>query len=318
MSWIIAISVLFLAELVYFGLAQKLNIIDKPNERSSHSYITIRGGGVVFLLAFWIWAMQQGTAYTTAGLGLLFIGIVSIWDDIKSLPNRVRILAHISGILLLFYNVGLFDLLPLGWIALILILVIGTLNAYNFMDGINGITGIYSLVTIASIAWINQQNTFLDDGFFVWMMSSLLVFLFFNFRKKARCFAGDVGSMGVAFAVLFGLFLLILHTGELKYILFLSIYGIDTVLTILQRLYRKENIFNAHRLHLYQLLVNQHGLSHRIVSFSYGLIQLILNILIIGVLPADMMFVTAAALILLPATAVYVSLKGYLVKKYRI
>jgi UDP-GlcNAc:undecaprenyl-phosphate GlcNAc-1-phosphate transferase len=313
---LIAFCILLLAELLYFNIADRWNIIDKPNARSSHSYITIRGGGIVFLLAFWAWNIQLGWPYPWASLGLFLVGLVSIWDDIRSLPNRVRFTAHISGVLLLMYDTEIMDVLPIGWLILVLVVVIGTLNAYNFMDGINGITGLYSLTILLTMAWLNEQNQFLDPSFFVWITAALLVFLFFNFRKNAKCFAGDVGSMGIGFIVLFALFKLILQTGELKYILFVSLYGMDTVLTILQRLYQKENIFKAHRLHFYQLLVNQHGWQHRVVSVGYALVQLLMNILIIQWLPSDWSFFTQGVVLLLPLTLLYVVFKMRLMRKY--
>lgn len=314
----ISFLILLLLELLYFKIADRWNIIDKPNARSSHSYVTIRGGGIVFLFAFWAWNLQQGWPFVWASLGLFLVGLVSIWDDIQSLPNRVRITAHISGVLLLMYDSGLMDALSIGWLILVPVVVIGTLNAYNFMDGINGITGLYSLTILLTMAWLNEQNPFLDTSFFVWTSAALLVFLFFNFRKRAKCFAGDVGSMGIGFIVLFALFMLILQTGELKYILFVSLYGIDTVLTIIQRLYRKENIFKAHRLHFYQLLVNQHGWQHRIVSLGYALVQLLMNVLIIMVLPEDWSFFTQGVALLLPFTLLYVFFKTRLMRKYEI
>lgn len=318
MTWIIAFVLLLMLELLYFKAAVKWSIIDKPNARSSHSYITIRGGGVVFLLAFWAWNVQAGFPFLWASLGLLFIGIVSIWDDIRSLPNRVRLAAHISGVSLLMYDTGLIEILPLWALLLVPIILIGTLNAYNFMDGINGITGLYSLVVLLSVAWLNSEYAFLSPAFFEWVIAALGVFLFFNFRKRAKCFAGDVGSMGIGFLVLFALILLIVATGELKYILFVSLYGMDTVLTIAQRLYRRENIFVAHRLHFYQLLVNQQGISHRLVSMGYAFTQLVMNLIIVLVLPSNWTFLMQGLVLLMPFTMVYLYFKWRLMKNWQL
>lgn len=312
---LIAVTLLLLAELFYFRIADRWNIIDKPNARSSHSYITIRGGGIVFLLAFWAWNIQQGWPYVWASLGLLLVGVISIWDDIQSLPNRIRLTAHIGGVLLLIYDTGLMDILPIAWLLLVPVLVIGTLNAYNFMDGINGITALYSLTVLLTMAWLNEKIPFLDSSFFVWTSAALLVFLFFNFRKRAKCFAGDVGSMGIGFIVLFSLILLIQKTGELKYILFLSLYGLDSVLTIIQRLFRKENIFKAHRLHFYQLLANQQNVSHRLISVGYAIIQAMINILVIWLLPPSWTFLVEGFAVLLPLTFGYSFFKWRMMQK---
>lgn len=311
----IAISFLFLSELLYFRIAEKCNIIDKPNERSSHNYITIRGGGIVFLLAFWAWSIYQGWPYLWASLGLLLVGLISIWDDIQSLPNSIRLTSHIAGALLLIYDTGLIDLLSTGWLLLVPVLLIGSLNAYNFMDGINGITGLYSLILVLTMAWLNQQFPFLDSTFFIWNSAALLVFLFFNFRKRAKCFAGDVGSIGIGFIVLFALILLIQKTGELKYIFFLSLYGLDSVLTIIQRIYRKENIFDAHRLHFYQLLAHQQGVSHRWISVGYAITQAMINIIVIWLLPTKWTFLFQGLVLILPLTLVYSFFKWRMIQQ---
>lgn len=315
MLFLIAVIFLLVIELFYFKIADRWNIIDKPNTRSSHSYLTIRGGGIVFLFAFWAWDLQSDFQFFWASLGLLLIGLVSIWDDIQSLPNRVRITAHVCGILLLMYDTALMESLPLWAVIVVPVVIIGTLNAYNFMDGINGITGLYSLSILLTLGWLNQDISFIDPAFFEWTTASLLIFLFFNFRKKAKCFAGDVGSMGIGFIVIFALTLLIVSTGELKYILFITLYGMDTVLTIVQRLFRKENIFKAHRLHFYQLLVNQLSLPHRMVSMVYALLQLLINGLIIWVLPSHWPFVLQGFVLVLPFTLAYILCKWRLMLK---
>jgi UDP-N-acetylmuramyl pentapeptide phosphotransferase/UDP-N-acetylglucosamine-1-phosphate transferase len=149
------------------------------------------------------------------------------------------------------------------------------------MDGINGINGAYSLITILSLYLINKDNSFVQSEWLIITALSLLVFNFFNFRKKAKCFAGDVGSVSMAFIIIFFLMLLILKTGDLKYIGFLLVYGIDSISTILFRLIRKENIFEAHRSHFYQYLANVKGWPHLRVATLYLLAQLIVNILIV-------------------------------------
>jgi UDP-N-acetylmuramyl pentapeptide phosphotransferase/UDP-N-acetylglucosamine-1-phosphate transferase len=149
------------------------------------------------------------------------------------------------------------------------------------MDGINGITGAYSLITILSLHFINEYHIpFVKNEWLIVSAMALLVFNFFNFRKKAKCFAGDVGSVSMAFIIIFFLLQLILKTGDLKYIGFLLIYGIDSISTILFRLIRRENIFEAHRSHFYQHLANVKGWQHLWISSLYMIVQLIVNLLI--------------------------------------
>jgi UDP-N-acetylmuramyl pentapeptide phosphotransferase/UDP-N-acetylglucosamine-1-phosphate transferase len=162
---------------------------------------------------------------------------------------------------------------------IIFVLLIGWINAFNFMDGVNGITVLYSLTTIISFSFLSINEDSLP--LLITMGLSCFVFGLFNVRKKAKTFAGDVGS--ISMAVFLGYFMIktILETGQLGYILFFSVYGIDSIITIISRLRKKENIFQPHRSHLYQYLANEMGYSHVLVSFIYAGIQLLVNALVI-------------------------------------
>jgi UDP-GlcNAc:undecaprenyl-phosphate GlcNAc-1-phosphate transferase len=280
MLQLLYLPVLTLLILFYFRLAVQFKIIDRPNQRSSHSRITIRGGGIIFPIALLLQALFSRFEYPLFTSGLLLISTVSFYDDMRPLSNKIRLLIHLIAVSLLFMQTDLLTY-PVWIIILVYILVIGTINAYNFMDGINGINGAYSLITILSLCFINENhNSFVQSEWLNITALSLLVFNFFNFRKKAKCFAGDVGSVSMAFIIIFFLLQLILKTGDLKYIGFLLIYGIDSISTILFRLIRKENIFEAHRTHFYQYLTNVKSLPHLVVSALYMIVQLIVNLLI--------------------------------------
>jgi UDP-N-acetylmuramyl pentapeptide phosphotransferase/UDP-N-acetylglucosamine-1-phosphate transferase len=282
MLQLLYIPVLALLLLFYFRLAVQFKIIDKPNQRSSHSRITIRGAGIIFPIAILLQALFSGFQYPIFTSGLLLISIVSFYDDLRPLSNKIRLLVHLLAVSLLFMQAGLMAYTV--WIIIpVYILVIGTINGYNFMDGINGITGVYSLITILSLYFINEsQITFVFSEWLIVVVISLLVFNFFNFRKNAKCFAGDVGSVSMAFIIIFFLLLVILKTEELKYIGLLLFYGLDTISTIIFRLIRRENIFEAHRSHFYQFLVNVKGWPHLGVSILYMLVQLFVNVMIIS------------------------------------
>jgi UDP-N-acetylmuramyl pentapeptide phosphotransferase/UDP-N-acetylglucosamine-1-phosphate transferase len=208
-------------------------------------------------------------------IGLTLICGISFWDDVSSLPNRVRIAVHFLSISLIFYGLSIFTLAP-WWLILVgYIFFVGVMNAYNFMDGINGITGLYSLAILLSLQYVNHKLiSFTPPDFINYAGLACIVFLFFNFRKRAKCFAGDTGSLGISFWIVTLLLQLMLATQSLIWILFLSVYGVDTVCTILHRLYLRQNIFKAHRLHFYQILSNDRGISHLKVSSGYGLVQL--------------------------------------------
>lgn len=261
-------------ELFYFKIADKCNIIDKPNLRSSHTSITLRGGGIIFLVSAWIWAAFFGLAYPWFLIGLTAIAGISFIDDIHSVPNRIRLAVQFVAMLLMFQDFGILN--PESWwmIVIALVLCVGIINAYNFMDGINGITGGYSLAVLLPLIYLNAKLDFVENSFLVVALMGVLIFNFFNFRKKAKCFAGDVGSVGIAFIVLFALGKLILLTGDFTYILLLAVYGVDSVLTIVHRILLHENIGEAHRKHAYQLMANELKIPHVVVSAVYMCLQL--------------------------------------------
>jgi len=321
METIVITIVLFAIILIYFRIADRFNIIDKPNERSSHDTIILRGGGVIFpvamLLFYFIYGMGTGNImYLWLMASTLIIGIISFWDDVSSLPNKVRILVHLLSVSILLYAVNAFSLFPAWVIPVAYILIIGTINAYNFMDGINGITGIYSLMILLSCLYFNYNiQAVVDPNYIIVPVMACLVFLFFNFRKKAKCFAGDVGSVSIGFWVISLLLMIIISTRELKYIFFLSVYGVDAILTIIHRLILKQNIFKAHRLHFYQILANERKISHLVISVIYGLLQLAINTILLF---TSFNFFITGTIICLPLALVYVTLKPKLQVKHKV
>jgi len=161
MIYLIIIIALFLLELLYFKIADKFNIIDKPNERSSHTQITLRGGGVIFYVGAVLYCIVSGFEYPYFFLGLTMITVVSFMDDVMTLSSRIRLLVQLVSMLLLFYQVDLFSL---SWwiIPIALVVSVGTINAYNFMDGINGITVSNSLAVLILLAIVNQELAFVS------------------------------------------------------------------------------------------------------------------------------------------------------------
>lgn len=282
-SLLIYIFCYFVLILFYFKVADTLNIIDKPNQRSSHTSITIRGAGVLFPIAFFIPIVFNGdiSFLWMITLGLLAISTISFIDDMVTLNNKLRLLIHIVSVALLIWQSNLINL-NIGYVIPVFIIIVGVINAYNFMDGINGITALYSLITIGTLFYISRNEYFLlDSKVFISLIAAILVFAFFNFRKKAKCFSGDIGSISMSFILSFLILTLIIATGNLKWILLLGVYGLDAVATIFLRIKRKENIFDAHRSHFYQYLANEKQIPHIMVSFLYAVVQLALNYIII-------------------------------------
>jgi len=320
MIYLVITTLLFISMLVYFKIADKYNIIDKPNHRSAHTQITLRGGGIIFPISFILFCLfnlnDVVNHYWSFGLGLLAICTVSFIDDIKPLSNRIRLSVHLISVILLLYFTGAFNLMPFWVWPILFVVIIGTLNAYNFMDGINGMSGTYTLITLSTLFYINKEVViFTENDFIIYPILASIVFLFFNFRKKAKCFAGDIGSMGMGFWVMGLITLLIMKTQDYKYILLLSIYGMEVVLTIIERLLLKENIFEAHRRHLYQLFANEKKVSHLIISSVYAFFQVLINIFLINSqLPAWALIL----IIFVPVGGIYLALKWSLKKQYNL
>ena len=273
MYYLIILVLLFLAELFYFRIADKCNIIDKPNERSSHTRITLRGGGIIFYFGVLAYFLTSHFEYPWFMLALTLITFISFVDDIRSTSQVLRLVFHFSAMALMFYQWGLFSL-PWWTLLVALIVCTGIINAYNFMDGINGITGGYSLVVLVALAYINEAVVpFVEQDFILTVLCSVVVFNFFNFRKRAKCFAGDVGSVCIAFVLLFFIGKLVIRTEDFSWIILLAVYGVDSVLTIIHRLMLHENIGLPHRKHLYQIMANELKIPHVVVSSVYMLVQ---------------------------------------------
>ena len=273
MYYLIILVLLFLAELFYFRIADKCNIIDKPNERSSHTRITLRGGGIIFYFGVLAYFLTSHFEYPWFMLALTLITFISPGDEIRSTSQVLRLVFHFSAMALMFYQWGLFSL-PWWTLFVALIVCTGIINAYNFMDGINGITGGYSLVVLVALAYINEAVvSFVEQDFILTVLCSVFVFNFFNFRKRAKCFAGDVGSVCIAFVLLFFIGKLVIRTEDFSWIILLAVYGVDSVLTIIHRLMLHENIGLPHRKHLYQIMANELKIPHVVVSSVYMLVQ---------------------------------------------
>ena len=273
MCYLLILVLLFLAELFYFRIADKCNIIDKPNERSSHTRITLRGRGIIFYSSALTFFLTNQFEYPWFILALTLITFISFIDDIRSTSQGLRLVFHFTAMALMFYQWGLFSL-PWWTLLVALIVCTGIINAYNFMDGINGITGGYSLVILVSLAYVNAEViSFTEQSFIYTMICSVLVFDFFNFRKRAKCFAGDVGSVSIAFVVLFLIGSLILQTKDFSWLVMLTVYGADSVLTIIHRLLLHENIGLPHRKHLYQIMANELKIPHVAVALTYMSVQ---------------------------------------------
>lgn len=286
-TYILIAILLLIAEVLYFRIADRFNIIDKPNERSSHSTIVLRGGGIIFLIGAWVWSAFYGFQYPWFLIGLTLVAGVSFVDDIHSLPDSVRLVAQFSAAMMAFYQLGILHW-SMWWVVLLaLIVYVGATNVINFMDGINGITAGYSLAVLVPLALVNQQMEVVDQSLIIAMIIASLVFCIFNFRPKgrAKCFAGDVGSIGIAFVMLFLLGNIIIKTGDITWLTFLLVYGVDGCLTIVHRIMLHEKLGEAHRKHAYQIMANELKIGHVKISCLYMALQLLVSLGFVYVCP---------------------------------
>ena len=279
-TYFIIFILLFVAEFLYFRIADKCNIIDKPNERSSHSTIVLRGGGIIFLISVWIWGAFFGFQYPWFLVGLTLVAGISFVDDIHSLPDSVRLVAQFAAAAMAFYQLGILHW-SMWWIILLaLIVYVGATNVINFMDGINGITAGYSLAVLIPLALVNTNGIFVEQSLIISTILASLVFCIFNFRPKgkAKCFAGDVGSIGIAFIILFLLGNVMIETTDITWLIFLLVYGVDGCLTIVHRIMLHENLGEAHRKHAYQIMANELKVGHVKVALLYTVMQLVISL----------------------------------------
>ena len=293
-TFILIFILLLIAEIIYFKIADKFNIIDKPNERSSHSRIVLRGGGIIFLISAWMWSAFFGFPYPWFLAGLTLVAGVSFVDDVRSLPDSVRLVAQFAAAAMAFYQLGMLHW-QMWWIVLVaLVVYVGATNIINFMDGINGITAGYSLAVLAPLAIvnINLHQSAINLSLILTTMIASAVFCLFNFRPKgkARCFAGDVGSIGIAFIMLFLLGRVIMQTADITWLIFLLVYGVDGCFTIVHRIMLHENLGEAHRKHAFQIMANELRIGHVKVSLLYMGLQLLVSLGFIYVCPDSVLW----------------------------
>ena len=278
--YILVSIILAVLSFFYLKLAVHFKIIDKPNLRSSHSKITVRGGGIIFPIAILLFFMLNDYQYPYFVLGIFLISLVSFLDDIYTLSAKVRFPFQFIAVFLALYQLQV-PLSPYSLFVFYVILGIGITNMFNFMDGINGITGIYSLAVLLGLFFINANEHLVNDDFIIFLGISLLIFGYYNFRKKALFFAADIGSITIGVFIFFIGVLFAIKLSSPLLLLLVIVYGADTGCTFLYRkLYTNESVFDPHRHHMYQKLVDVKKLSHLKVAVAYALVQLLMNVVL--------------------------------------
>lgn len=269
LEYIAVFAILLAFEVAYLQTARKLRIVDKPHQQSSHVGDVVRGGGIVFYVAFAMWSVMHGFQWGECLLGLTVLACISFIDDVRNVDPKIRLVFQFMAILVLFDQCGV---LKEPWYVIILLAIacVGAVNIYNFMDGINGMTGGYSLVVSLAILYANEHIVhFAPSSLIAYVILSIVVFNIFNFRRKAKCFAGDVGSLSIGYILVFFVLMLALRGHSMSWIAMLVVYGVDGGLTILHRIMLRENLMKPHKKHAYQIMVNELKMPHLAVSGIY-------------------------------------------------
>ena len=270
MALYIAVGIILLAfEYAYFILAKRLRIVDRPHHQSSHTGVVVRGGGIVFYIAYMLWFFSSDFQYPMIFAGLSIIALTSFADDIHSISPKVRMVLQFIALMVMLYETRVFSF-PIVGMVFLSVVCVGIVNIYNFMDGINGMTGGYSFVVMLALVYVDIFVVDFIDNMLLWfMLLAIVVFNTFNFKKHAKCFAGDVGSLSVGFILVFLILKLIINYGHMYWVSFLVVYAVDGGLTIFHRILLKDNILNPHKKHAYQIMANELHMPHLWVSLIY-------------------------------------------------
>jgi Fuc2NAc and GlcNAc transferase len=270
-------------------LGWRLGLMDRPNARKSHSIPTPKGGGIGILAAFLLASFLLNIP-AAFWLPAIIVSVVGLLADRVALRALTRLLIQFGAALMLvlsiYHNPGA-DIVPILLIPFWAVYLVGTANFFNFMDGINGISAITAVIAFSLIFAYQILEGRLDNYTVLagCIAAGGLGFLPFNL-PKAKVFMGDVGSVLLGFTFAAYVFAYTTHLSDFVCLaaFILPIY-LDELTTMWVRIRDRENLFKAHRRHVYQLLANEAGLAHWKVSASYGLFQLVVGLSILTLRP---------------------------------
>lgn len=314
LTQLIVFLIFLLIALIYMRLALKFEIVDHPNHRSSHSRVTVRGGGILFPFALLLWWMVYDFVHTWLLIGMLWIAAISLLDDIYTLSGKSRFAVQFLALSMAFFDLGVFEEVNLWTLPILYFVCLGIINAINFMDGINGMTGLYGLVFFGTLLAVNVYMPIFDVSLIRYTILSIFVFLIFNFRRKAMMFAGDIGSISLAYLMIYFLIQWYLVGQNWTLILLLSVYGIDVAITLIERWRKGEKLSEPHRSHLYQIIVNQIKFPHVNVAIGYAIAQGGINFALF-IVPKSVPGPLLASLVLGGMAGVYMLIKTSIKKQ---
>ncbi|MBP5319178.1 MAG: hypothetical protein J6Y77_07235 [Paludibacteraceae bacterium] len=286
-------AVLIVASLcAYFPIAHKYNLLAGVNHRSSHTKPVVTGAGFVFVVSYLVWLVEivclGKPVEWWMWSGLLALAVVSFVDDLTDVWFLIRLLIQFLSLAAMLWQIQLqsdihFGFSVVQWLAALSLLVIsvGTVNLCNFMDGINGMMGGVGLAMCLTFILIDTYVVdFIDVRWLYFTLIPLLIFMYLNARPQPKCFLGDVGAVVLGYVFMYAISLLLIRTGNVVYVLIFAVTYVEAGLTVAQRLLAGDNIFVSHRIHLFQLMVNEGGKPHLLISGIYTLIQLLFGMLV--------------------------------------
>lgn len=291
MLYLITYFLVFILTYIVKVIAQNKMIIDVPNERSSHTVPTPRGGGLA-IISVWFLVLSylffyenlNKELYLTLLSGIL-IAVISLIDDIFTIKSSPRLLIQIITAIIVIYITGGIKFIDLGFYTientyfLKLISFIGIIwfvNLFNFIDGIDGYVSLGTILIALGLYYFSSENLIL--------LFAIAVFGFLPWNwQKAKIFMGDIGSTVLGFTIV--VFLIYLNNKSELNILYglilTSVFWFDTTFTIIKRLINRENIGKPHKKHAYQRFV-RYGLSHQRVTMLAAIIKGLLFLLVLG------------------------------------
>lgn len=274
--YICLFAVFYFLEKGYIWYANKKGIKDNPEERSSHKNITVRGGGFLFYVAVLGYICYFGFPKLYFFVGLTIISLMSFVDDVYSLSPKTRLVCQMVALALMVSQISTSSV---GIMLALIVLSAAAVNIVNFMDGINGMLSGMSLVVLGCLQYVNYEVIPFIEPELMWcVLIADLAFCLFNFKKVADCFAGDVGSMAMGYILFFLIIRLVWTSNDFKWIILLGVFLTDGGLTIVHRIFLRENIFLPHRKHAYEIMANELKISHLKVAMIYMIIQVAVSV----------------------------------------
>ena len=276
-NWVISALTMLVAGFAYFFLSKRFSGTSTKLSQKNGNGLAITGAGGILVLTILLYAFLGDTTHTYFLFAFSMLAVVNWLDDLYEVHSGWRLITQFLSVSFLVMEFGL---VSSYWSPFFLVVAVGVINAYNFMDGINGLSGVYGLAVLLPLALILPVNE-MDTGQITLVLLFLILFLVFNFRSSAKVILGDVGSVSLGFLVLFYSVKCFKDYDIYLLVSFSMLFLLDSGITLVERTLKRENVFQSHKSHLYQLLVRKKGYDQRWVALGYGVLQLVINLILI-------------------------------------